>query len=321
MMKGLFMPSEKKIAFVFPGQGSQSVGMMSRLTQDFPKVKSIFDRASNRLGYDLWALVEEGPEESLNCTEVTQPAMLTAGYATWCILEDQGIETPEILAGHSLGEYTALVCSDVIDFESAVELVATRGRLMQEAVPDGQGGMAAIVGLDDSQVEAICIQASEDDILSPANFNSVGQIVVAGESAAVDRAIQLALEAGAKLATRLPMSVPSHCLLMQKASVEFAKELAGVQFNPPSLKVVNNVDVDIISDPIKIKDALVKQLYNPVRWVETIKKIANEGINTIIECGPGRVLTGLIKRIDRQINVFPISDIEAVKKIIEISKI
>jgi len=303
------MPDEdNKLAFVFPGQGSQSIGMLTELAQHYSEVQDTFDVALSVLGYDLWQVIQHGPEHELNLTHITQPAMLAAGVAVWRVWLSRGGKTPGIMAGHSLGEYTALVCSGVLTLEAAVVLVSERGRFMQEAVPDGEGAMAAILGLDDERVMDVCRQAAQDDIVNAVNFNSPGQIVIAGNASAVARAIELAKQAGAKRALLLPVSVPSHCSLMETAASHLSKMLQDIEFRSPAIPVINNVDVAIYSDPEAIRDALVRQLYNPVRWVEIIRYMASTGVNTLIECGPGKVLAGLNKRIDRDMTVMPVYD-------------
>lgn len=293
------------IAFVFPGQGSQSIGMLNEHAQHFPIIEQTFAQASTVLGYDLWQLVQQGSPDELNQTMITQPALLTAGVALWRVwqqlAEQQSALLPHVLAGHSLGEYTALVCAQALDFVDAVALVAERGRLMQDAVPIGEGAMAAIIGLSRQQVDELCQTCSGDSHsqVTAANDNAHGQVVVAGHTAAVEAVIDAAKPAGAKLAKRLPMSVPSHCQLMQPAADALQDYLVNVAVQTPTISVINNVDVEMPTKPDKIRDALVRQLVNPVRWVETIESMAQTGVNTVIECGPGSVLTGLCKRIDK----------------------
>ncbi len=287
------------LAMVFPGQGSQSVGMLAELAEVFPVVKETFAEASDVLGYDLWQRSSEGPAELLNQTACTQPALLTAGVATWrcwCRRTDQ---LPAMMAGHSLGEYTALVCADAFDFADAVGLVEKRGVHMQNAVPEGGGAMAAILGLDDDKVKDVCSQAAQDGVVSAVNFNSPGQVVIAGSAAAVERAMGLAREAGAKRALPLPVSVPSHCSLMQPAAEAFAVDLAKVIIRAPVIPVLHNVDVGLHNEPDAIRDVLTEQLYKPVRWVEIIRAMRAAGINKVLEMGPGKVLAGLNKRIDK----------------------
>ncbi|PSU26139.1 [acyl-carrier-protein] S-malonyltransferase [Photobacterium phosphoreum] len=297
-----------KFAIVFPGQGSQTVGMLADLAEQFDVVKQTFAEASDALGYDLWALVQDGPVEDLNQTQRTQPALLTASVAIWRVWQQQGGAQPVVLAGHSLGEYSALVCAGVIDFQSAVKLVELRGKLMQEAVPAGIGAMSAIIGLDNDAIATACAQAAEDQVCSPVNFNSPGQVVIAGNKEAVERANVLCKEAGAKRALPLPVSVPSHCALMKPAADKLAIALEGLAFNAPTIPVINNADVATEIDPVAIKLALVKQLYNPVRWTETVERMASEGVEELLEMGPGKVLTGLTKRIDRALGGVAVND-------------
>ncbi|QMV14951.1 ACP S-malonyltransferase [Vibrio spartinae] len=286
-----------KFAIVFPGQGSQAVGMLAELGEQYDVVQQTFAEASDALGYDLWSLVQNGPAEDLNQTFRTQPALLAASVAIWRVWQSLGLEMPAILAGHSLGEYSALVCAGVIDFKQTIKLVELRGQLMQEAVPAGSGAMFAIIGLDDDAIANACTTAANGQIVSPVNFNSPGQVVIAGEKDAVQRASELCKEAGAKRALPLPVSVPSHCALMKPAADKLADTLKAMTFNSPAIPVINNVDVIAETDPEKIKDALVRQLYNPVRWTETVQKMHDQGIEKLFEVGPGKVLTGLTKRI------------------------
>ena len=302
------MQQDNKLAFVFPGQGSQAVGMLSPLAEDYPVIIETYSEASKALGFDLWERVQNGPESELNKTEITQPALLAAGVAMWRLWEQAGGGRPRVMAGHSLGEYTALVCAEVIAFADAVALVAERGRLMQEAVPAGTGAMAAVLGLDDDVVGECCSRAGEGQIVSIANFNSPGQIVIAGHARAVERASVLAKEAGAKRVVPLPVSVPSHCQLMEAAADKFAERLNAVTFSDGKIPVIQNVDVEVRSAAGEIKTVLVKQLHQPVKWVETILKIKSMGITDIIESGPGKVLTGLIKRIDKELNAVALTD-------------
>lgn len=310
------MSSESNFAIVFPGQGSQSLGMMNGLIEIQPSIKNIFNEASEILSYDLLDVITSGPEEKLNQTEMTQPALLATAYATWLILKEQSDITPSVLAGHSLGEYTALLCANAISFEDAIALVAERGRCMQEAVPSGIGAMAAILGLEDEQVIQVCIDAAKSEIVSAANFNSPGQIVIAGHKAAVERAIISAKDAGAKRAILLPVSVPSHCMLMKEAADKFETSLNNVTFNHANIPVLQNVDAKTKSSSNEIKTALLEQLYKPVRWVESIHNIKSMNVSKIIECGPGKVLSGLIKRIDRDFELFPIQDKDSLEKVL-----
>lgn len=286
-------------ALVFPGQGSQSIGMLRALANDEPLVLETFAEASQALGYDLWQLCQEGPEELLGSTERTQPAMLTAGIATWRVWRKHGGPIPTAMAGHSLGEYSALVAAGAIDFKTAVALVQFRGQAMQAAVPAGQGAMAAILGADDADVEAACREAAQDDVVQPANFNSPGQIVIAGSAAAVDRAIELLKAKGAKRAIKLPVSVPSHSALMAPAAEKLAQRLSETRIDQPNVRDIYTVDVRKHGDATSIRAALVQQLVKPVRWTETIQAIVAGGARVIIECGPGRVLTGLNRRIEK----------------------
>lgn len=297
-----------KLAFVFPGQGSQAVGMLADLAAAYPTVGETFAEASELLGFDLWQMVTDGPKETLNQTINTQPAMLTAGVATWRVWQQQGGAEPSVMAGHSLGEYSALVCAGALDFGDAVKLVAERGRLMQEAVPEGEGAMAAILGLDDEQVRAVCSSAAEGGVVEAVNFNAPGQVVIAGSADAVQRATVAAKEAGAKRALPLPVSVPSHSSLMREAAERFGAAMAPIVINPPEIPVINNVDVSAEIEPDAIRGALTRQLYNPVRWVETVREMHGAGVNTLIECGPGKVLAGLNKRIEKGMKAAPLFD-------------
>ena len=296
------------IGFIFPGQGSQSLGMLTQLAVVYPLVEQTFAEASAVLGYDLWQVVQDGPEEQLNRTDVTQPAMLTADVATWRVWQARGGGRPALMAGHSLGEYAALVCAESLGFADALQLVAERGRFMQEAVPAGQGAMAAILGLDDDAVRGVCERAAQGAVVSAVNFNSPGQVVVAGAAGAVARAVDLAKEAGAKRAVVLPVSVPSHCELMRPAAERLAQRLQEVVIQAPVIPVINNVDVAKPSDPSAIRDALTRQLYCPVRWVEVIQAMAAAGVDRVIECGPGKVLAGLNKRIDKAMTALSVQD-------------
>ena len=296
------------LAFVFPGQGSQSLGMMSDLAAGFAVVGETFAEASAVLGYDLWQLVQQGPEQDLNRTHITQPAMLAAGVAAWRVWQSQTDVTPAMMAGHSLGEYTALVCAGALAFPDAVALVADRGRYMQQAVPAGSGAMAAILGLDDDQVRKVCAEAAQGEVVDAVNFNSPGQVVIAGHAAAVARAIDAAKAAGAKRALALPVSVPSHCRLMQPAAEQMQQRLATIEITSPNTPVINNVDVTAATTADAIRESLVRQLYQPVRWVETIQTMQTNGVSTLIECGPGKVLVGLNKRIDRTMTALPLFD-------------
>jgi [acyl-carrier-protein] S-malonyltransferase len=302
------------LAWVFPGQGSQTLGMSSDLAASFPLIRETYAEASEALGLDLWQMTQEGPEADLNATENTQPALLTAGVAAWRVWLAEGGAAPTYLAGHSLGEYTALVAAGVLSLADAVCLVAERGRLMQAAVPAGQGGMAAILGLDDEAVIAACVQAAEGEVVSAVNFNSVGQVVIAGNKAAVERAMALCKAAGAKRALPLPVSAPSHCALMLPAAEKLALRLEQVQFNQAVIPVVQNVAARVETDATAIRDALVRQLYSPVLWVQCVQALAGLGITHMIESGPGKILTGLNKRIVSDIEHISVDSADSMKQ-------
>ncbi|APZ43651.1 ACP S-malonyltransferase [Acidihalobacter ferrooxydans] len=295
-------------AAVFPGQGSQSIGMLSALSDRYPQVRETFQQASDVLSLDLWSLVQNGPIEDLNQTRLTQPVMLTAGMAVWNVWSEEGGCRPEMMAGHSLGEYTALVCAGALRFEDAVRVVAERGRLMQDAVAQGVGAMAAILGLTAQQVADLCAEAAAGEVVEAVNFNAPGQVVVAGHAGAVARLMALATEAGAKRALPLPVSVPSHCSLMTPAAEALREVLAGVEFSAPRIPVIHNYDVSAHFDPQSIREALVQQINHPVRWVETVEGFADEGIAVVFEFGPGKVLSGLNKRIDRTLKALCVED-------------
>jgi len=305
------------LAIVFPGQGSQSIGMMKSFYEEYEIARQTFEEASDALGYDLWKLVSEGTTEELNKTEVTQPAMLAAGVICWRIWNEKNGTQPDLLAGHSLGEYTALVCAGAIDFKDAVKLVAQRGKLMQASVAEGEGAMAAILGLDDASVIEACKTAAEGEVVEAVNFNSPGQVVIAGQRTAVQRAIDTLKETGAKRALMLPVSVPSHCQLMVPAAEKLYETLAEITVNTPVIPVIHNVDVSVHSDADEIRQILKQQLYNPVRWVDTIQSMTDQGVDKIIECGPGKVLTGLCKRIDKNINGFAVFDTDSLTSALE----
>jgi [acyl-carrier-protein] S-malonyltransferase len=285
--------------FVFPGQGSQEVGMLRDLAANEAVIRDCFAEAGEALGLDLWQIVAEGPEADLNRTELTQPALLTASVALWRLWQSRGGLAPTILAGHSLGEYSALVCADALEFGDALRLVNTRGKLMQAAVPAGEGAMAAILGLDNEQVQACCDAAS--GVVAPANFNAPGQVVISGASAAVDDAIARCQEAGARRALKLAVSVPSHCPLMTPAATRFADHLGDISLGQPKIPVVQNVDAQVSEDLDGIRTRLIAQLSQPVRWTDCAAAIVASGATGILECGPGKVLTGLQKRIDRDV--------------------
>ncbi len=300
--------AQESLAIVFPGQGSQAVGMLAELNAAFPVVTETFAQASDALGLDLWSLAQNGPEETLNETQNTQPAMLAAGVATWRVWEKHNGTSAIVMAGHSLGEYTALVCSGSLDFATGIQLVAERGKQMQSAVPTGTGAMAAIIGLSDETVADVCRQSAEGGILERANFNAPGQVVIAGDSAAVERATGAAKAAGAKRAIVLPVSVPSHCSLMQSAAEVLSGVLEETVFETPGTPVLHNVDVSEHKDAAGIRTALVQQLCRPVRWVETVQAMAARGAGRLVELGPGRVLTGLNRRIDRNLECQSVND-------------
>jgi [acyl-carrier-protein] S-malonyltransferase len=287
------------IAFVFPGQGSQSIGMLGALAAVEPGVRKTFDIASSALGYDLWSLVAEGPAERLNATEYTQPAMLAAGIATLQAWRAHGGAAPDAVSGHSLGEFTALVAAGALDFAAVAELVQFRGRVMQEAVPLGSGAMAAVLGLEDGDIEAACREAAQGAVVEPVNYNSPGQVVIAGESAAVARAIEAAKARGAKRAVLLPVSVPSHSSLMQGAAQRLRERLEQVAIAPPRIPYYSAVDARRHDDPDGIRAILVRQLASPVQWTTTVRALIAAGMTTLVECGPGKVLTSLNRRIER----------------------
>ena len=284
------------LAFVFPGQGSQSLGMLAELGAEKPVIIETFKEASEALGYDLWKLVQEGPEEQLNQTDKTQPAILTASIALWRLWLEEGGARPAFVSGHSLGEYSALVAAGSLSLKDAVRLVERRGQLMQEAVPAGHGAMAAILGLDDAVVVEVCAEAAEDQVVSAVNFNSPGQVVIAGNKAAVDRAIELCKAKGAKRALPLAGSVPAHCALMKPAAERFAESVNAIEWHAPQIPVVQNVTAAVAADLNALKHDLLAQLYQPVRWVECVQTLAANGAVNLVECGPGKVLAGLNKR-------------------------
>jgi [acyl-carrier-protein] S-malonyltransferase len=299
-------------AFVFPGQGSQSVGMMAAYG-DAPVLRATFDAASAALGEDLWKMVAEGPAEVLAQTVNTQPIMLTAGIAVWRLWQEMGGRRPAVLAGHSLGEYAALVAAGALDFADAVPLVRLRAAAMQAAVPLGTGAMAAVLGLDDAGIAAACAEAAQGEVVEPVNFNAAGQTVIAGHKAAVERAMAACKARGAKRAVALPVSAPFHSSLIRPAAETLAARLAEIDIRPPEIPVINNVDVGIESEPARIRDALVRQTYSPVRWVETIRKMADMGVGVVAECGPGKVLAGLAKRCADGVNGVALADLAALE--------
>jgi len=305
------------IGFVFPGQGSQKLGMLADLASNFDVVKQSFVEASEALGKDLWEITQTDQDGQLNQTDITQPALLASSVAIWRVWQSQDGAQPSIMAGHSLGEYSALVCAGVLAFDDAIRLVHQRGLNMQAAVAAGSGKMAAIVGLDDDKIAGLCEQASQGQVVSPANFNSPGQTVIAGDADAVERAMALCKEAGAKRALPLNVSVPSHCALMKPAAEKLQAALEDVQFNAPNIPVVQNVNAAIGEDPSQIKQNLIKQLYAPGLWVDSVRTMAANGTEKILECGPGKVLRGLIKRIGPDISCFASEDPEVLASAVE----
>jgi [acyl-carrier-protein] S-malonyltransferase len=304
-----------KFAFVFPGQGSQSRGMMNGYS-DFAAVRDTFTEASDILKQDMWQLVAEGSDADLNATVNTQPIMLTAGVAVYRAWQAQNGATPSMMAGHSLGEYSALVAAGAMSFADALPAVRYRAQCMQQAVPEGVGGIAAILGLDDDAVRAVCVEGAQGEVLEAVNYNSPGQVVIAGNRSAVERGMELAKARGAKRAIMLPMSVPSHCSLLQGAAEQMRAYLANVAIQSPAIPVLHNADVAAYSDGAAIKDALVRQLYSPVRWVETVLEFGKQGITHNVECAPGKVLAGLNKRIDTNQQALAINDGEALKAVL-----
>ena len=303
-------------ACVFPGQGSQSVGMISDVVSQYEIASDTFKQASDALGYDLWSLVSNGPGTELNQTDKTQPALLASSVALWRVLEQKGFHC-DYMAGHSLGEYSALVCAGALPFEEAIKLVELRGQFMQQAVPAGVGAMYAIIGLDDEAIQTACNNAAEGAVVSPVNYNSPGQVVIAGNSAAVERAGALCKEAGAKRALPLAVSVPSHCELMRPAAERLQQALESLNVSAPNIPVFNNVDVSAEANESSIKKALVRQLYSPVRWTETIQKLAGSDVSSLLEVGPGKVLTGLAKRIDKSLTASAVNTVDSIEALFE----
>lgn len=306
------------IAVVFPGQGSQTLGMLADLAAAYPVVAETFAEASSVLGYDLWQLVQEGPVEELNKTWQTQPALLAASVAIWRVWQQQNGAKPVLMAGHSLGEYSALVCAGVLDFKQAISLVELRGKLMQEAVPAGTGAMYAIIGLDNDAIAKACEESAQGQVVSPVNFNSPGQVVIAGNKEAVERAGAACKAASAKRALPLPVSVPSHCALMKPAADKMAVALENITFSAPQFSVVNNVDVKVESSPDAIRSALIRQLYSPVRWTESVEFMAAQGVEQLVEVGPGKVLTGLTKRIVDTLTAVAVNDTASLTAALEL---
>lgn len=307
------------VAFVFPGQGSQSVGMLAELAAQYDEVTDTFSQASEVLGYDLWELVQNGPEDQLNETARTQPAMLSAGIAVWRVWQQQSDFLPAYMAGHSLGEYSALVASGALQFDDAVRLVEQRGQLMQAAVPAGEGAMAAILGLSDADVETACQQASSEGVVEAVNFNAPGQVVIAGHRQAVEKATEYAQTAGAKRAMLLPVSVPSHCELMLGAADKLADLLKETEIQLPTIPVVHNASVTVSATADDIRAQLARQLHSPVRWVESVQWLQQQGVDSLVECGPGKVLAGLARRIDKTLGAQPLFDLKTLDKTREIS--
>ncbi len=306
-------------AFFFPGQGSQALGLLAELALAHPQVQATFDEASQVLGRDLWQLAQAGPKEALDQTTNTQPVMLAAGVAVWRVWREQGGAMPSVMAGHSLGEYSALTCAGALTFEDALRLVTERARLMQAAVPDGTGAMAALLGLDDEAVVELCRTQAQEQVLEPVNFNAPGQVAIAGEREAVQRAIEASKAAGAKRAVLLPVSVPSHCALMQDAAADLAARLEQTELHLPSIPVIHNVTVETAESPEQIRRLLAQQLFSPVRWVETLQAVAARGVQLAIEAGPGKVLTGLNKRIDKRLTTLPVFDPDGLSHALEAS--
>jgi [acyl-carrier-protein] S-malonyltransferase len=313
------LSSQGELAFIFPGQGSQTVAMLSDFVSN-DIVQQTFKEASDALGYDLWQLVSEGPAEQLNQTNFTQPALLTASVALWRVWQVESDVKPTVLAGHSLGEYSALVCADVLSLAQGVKLVEKRGEYMQACVPEGVGAMAAVIGLDDQAIIDACAKAQLDEVVSAVNFNSPGQVVIAGHKTAVERASVSCKEAGAKRVLPLPVSVPSHCALMADAAQKLAADLEQITFNQPTVDVVNNVDVSIETSSEAIKSALIKQLYSPVRWSETITLLGEKGVTQMVEVGPGKVLQGLVKRINKTIKCVSFNSTDTLNKAKELTQ-
>jgi [acyl-carrier-protein] S-malonyltransferase len=297
---------QANLGFFFPGQGSHSIGMLAAAADEFSSINQTFSQASEILGYDLWDLCQNGEKSAIDMTEVTQPLLLTASVSLWRVWCEQTDIRPAAMAGHSLGEWSALVCAGVVDFVTALKLVRLRGKYMQEAVPAGVGSMAAIIGLDDEQIRSVCTKCSDDELVVPVNYNSPGQVVIAGHKAAVDAAIEGCKAAGAKKAMPLAVSAPFHMPLMQPAADRLAAEIETIEFAQPAQPIVHNVTADTCVDPEQIKRLMIEQIYKPVLWVDCVQKLQALGVEVGVECGPGKVLTGLVKRIDRQFKVQPI---------------
>lgn len=327
MMPALFEPRRRpyqgdlmSFAFQFPGQGSQSIGMLGELADSHSLVKACFEEAGEVLGYDLWQLVSDGPEDRLNQTEYTQPALLAAGIACWRVWQAESGPMPEFLVGHSLGEYSALVAADVLDFADGLRLVQRRGQLMQSAVPEGEGAMAALIGMDDAAVRDLCREQAGERVLQAVNFNAPGQVVIAGHSDAVQKAMEASKEQGCKMAKQLPVSVPSHSALMKEAAEQLGETLQAVPMREPRIAVLHNVDAQPRHHVEDIRQALIAQLYSPVLWTDCIGKLAGQGVTQVIECGPGRVLSGLLRRIDRSLGSGSLHDPAALQAALALVK-
>ncbi|GHA89543.1 ACP S-malonyltransferase [Modicisalibacter luteus] len=310
----------QSLALVFPGQGSQHIGMLRELAERYSVVRTTFEEASDALGYDLWNVVQEGPEEALNATACTQPALLTSSVAIWRVWQELEGPRPIAMAGHSLGEYSAMVCAGTLGFAEGVRLVKLRGEAMQEAVPAGQGAMAAVLGLDDEAVEKACRDAAQGEVVSAVNYNAPGQVVVAGQKEAVDRAIALCQEAGAKRALPLPVSVPSHCALMRPAAERLDQAMADIELKAPRYTVIQNVDAQAHADIETLRTRMVEQLYRPVRWTNCVESMIGLGAQVFIECGPGKVLTGLNKRIARSVKGLAVNDPDSLAAALDLAR-
>ncbi|HNI36945.1 MAG TPA: ACP S-malonyltransferase [Pseudomonadales bacterium] len=302
------------LAFVFSGQGSQKVGMLAEMAAAFPSVQKTFAEASEVLGYNLWDLCQNGEQEQLNATETTQPLLLTSSVALWRVWQEKNGKLPALLAGHSLGEWSALVCANVLDFSDAVDLVRKRGAYMQTAVPKGEGSMAAVLNVEDEKILALCKEASAVGVVEAVNFNSPGQVVIAGQVAAVDKASELLKAAGAKRVLPLPVSAPFHTSLMKPAAENMAKHIAATIFRAPTIPVVHNVNAKTSSDPEAIKALMIQQIDHPVLWVDCVRALVNANIKTVVECGPGKVLCGLCTRIEKELTAFGIEDVAGLEK-------
>lgn len=311
------MTQHERLAVVFPGQGSQQVGMLGDHAEQWPSIKTTFAEAESVLGYDLWQLVQGGPQERLNLTEYAQPALLTASVALWRVLQQTTGVQPDYMAGHSLGEWSALVCAGTVGFADAVRLVQLRGRFMQEAVPQGQGAMAAIIGLGDREIMEVCQQSAGNEVVAAVNFNSPGQVVIAGHQGAVDRAMAGCKAAGAKRAMPLAVSAPFHTSMMRPAADRLAVELEQVVFQSPRIPVIHNVHAQPETDPQVIKARMIEQIYVPVQWVQCVQALVSQGVSQVLECGPGKVLSGLIKRIDKNLNALPTDDVATLERAIQ----